>query len=82
MSSLTNFSVVVFVARSLGPHEFGIFSLALAVFIVVALAVAAVGIPLLAARFARGIGREQIEARVELNAQLVDGIRTAQRIFE
>jgi O-antigen/teichoic acid export membrane protein len=28
VSSLTNFSVVIFVARSLGPREFGIFSLA------------------------------------------------------
>lgn len=28
VSSLTNFSVVIFVARSLGPHQFGIFSLA------------------------------------------------------
>jgi ATP-binding cassette subfamily C protein CydC len=73
--------VVAGVIALLAFGLFGIFSLALAVFMVVALAVAGVGIPLLAARFARGIGREQIEARAELNAQLVDGIQGVQDLL-
>jgi ATP-binding cassette subfamily C protein CydC len=60
---------------------FGIFSPLLAVTIVALLAVAGLGVPLLGGRLARGVGREQIAARAELNAHLVDGIRGVQDLL-
>ncbi len=73
--------VVAGVITLLAFGVFGIFSLGLAVFMVLILAASGVGIPLLAAWLARGIGREQIEARAELNAHLVDGIQGVQDLL-
>ena len=73
--------VVAGVITLLAFGVFGIFSLGLAVFMVLILAASGVGIPLLVAWLARGIGREQIEARAELNVHLVDGIQGVQDLL-
>src|SRR6185437_11742773 len=73
--------VIAGVVTVLAFGIFSIFSLALALFMVVVLALAGVGIPLLAARLARGIGRNQVEARADLNAHLVDGIQGVQDLL-
>ena len=42
---------------------------------------AGVGLPLLVGRLARGLGREQLELRGELNASVVDGVQGAQDLL-
>jgi thiol reductant ABC exporter CydC subunit len=54
---------------------FGIFSPALAWAVVAFLAVAGLGIPLVAGALSRGVGRRQVDLRAEVNAVLVDGVQ-------
>ena len=57
------------------------FDPALALVALAFLVTTGVGVPLLAARLARGYGREQLELRAELNARIVDGIQGAQDLL-
>lgn len=62
-------------------YLFAIFSPVLAWVAVAFLIAAGIGVPWLAALLSRGIGRQQLALRAELNAQIVDGVQGVQDIL-
>ena len=54
---------------------FSIFSLGLAWIALAFLLIAGLGIPLLAASLSRGLGKQRVAARADLNTQVVDGLQ-------
>ncbi len=60
---------------------FSIFSMRLAWVALAFLAAAGLGVPLLAASLARGLGKQQVKARAELNTQVVDGLQGIQDVL-
>jgi ATP-binding cassette subfamily C protein CydC len=60
---------------------FSIFSMGLAWVALAFLTAAGLGVPLLAAGLARGLGKQQVAARAELNAQVVDGLQGIQDVL-
>ena len=60
---------------------FAIFSPLLAWVAVAFLIVAGFGVPLLSGLLARGLGKQQLAVRAELNAQIVDGIQGIQDLW-
>jgi ATP-binding cassette subfamily C protein CydC len=60
---------------------FSIFSMGLAWVALAFLAVAGSGVPLLAASLSRGLGKQQVRARAELNTQVVDGLQGMQDVL-
>lgn len=60
---------------------FAVFSLGLAWVALAFLVAAGLGVPFLAASLARGLGKQQVAARAELNTQIVDGLQGIQDIL-
>ncbi len=60
---------------------FSIFSIGLAWVALAFLAAAGLGVPLLAASLSRGLGKQQVKARAELNTQVVDGLQGIQDVL-
>ena len=60
---------------------FSIFSMGLAWVALAFLAAAGSGVPLLAASLSRGLGKQQVRARAELNTQVVDGLQGMQDVL-
>lgn len=60
---------------------FAIFSTILAWTALAFLVVSGFGVPLLGGMLARGLGKEQVRVRAEINAQLVDGIQGVQDLL-
>lgn len=60
---------------------FAFFSLGLAWVALAFLVAAGLGVPFLAASLARGLGRQRVAARAELNTQIVDGLQGVQDIL-
>ena len=60
---------------------FSIFSMGLAWVALAFLAAAGLGVPLLAASLSRGLGKQQVKARAELNTQVVDGLQGIQDVL-
>ena len=60
---------------------FSIFSLGMAWVALAFLAAAGLGVPLMAASLSRGLGKQQVAARAELNAQVVDGLQGIQDVL-
>lgn len=74
----------IVVALVVGLLTFGIFSIfsaGLAWAALAFLAAAGLGVPALAARLARGLGEQQVQARAELNTQVVDGLQGVQDVL-
>jgi ATP-binding cassette, subfamily C, bacterial CydC len=60
---------------------FSIFSMGLAWVALAFLVIAGSGVPLLAALLSRGLGKQQVRARAELNTQVVDGLQGMQDVL-
>src|SRR5215469_15000024 len=60
---------------------FSIFSIGLARVAFAFLAAAGLGVPLLAASLSRGLGKQQVKARADLNTQVVDGLQGMQDVL-
>jgi len=60
---------------------FAIFSMGLAWVALAFLAAAGFGVPFLAAFLARGLGKQQVTTRAELNTQIVDGLQGIQDVL-
>ncbi len=73
--------IVALVIGLLSFYIFSIFSPVLAWVALAFLIAAGLGIPFLTSMLARGIGRQQLAARAELNAQIVDGIQGVQDLL-
>ena len=73
--------IVALVIGLLSFYIFSIFSLTLAWVALAFLIVAGLGIPFLTSMLARGIGRQQLVVRAELNAQVLDGIQGVQDLL-
>ena len=73
--------IVAIVIAILTFGLFSIFSPVLAWTALAFLVVTGLGVPPLAARLARGLGKRQLALRAELNAQMVDGIQGVQDIL-
>ena len=74
----------IIVATAIGLLTFGLFSLFSPVLAWTALAfliVTGFGVPLLAGMLARGLGKQQLVLRAELNAHIVDGIQGVQDLL-
>ncbi len=73
--------IVALVISLLSFYIFSIFSPVLAWVALAFLIVAGFGIPFLTGMLARGIGRQQLAVRAELNAQIVDGVQGVQDLL-
>lgn len=73
--------IVALVIGLLSFYIFSIFSLTLAWVALAFLIAAGLGIPFLTSMLARGIGRQQLVVRAELNAQVLDGIQGVQDLL-
>ena len=73
--------IVALVIGMLTFIVFAIFSPVLAWVAVAFLVVAGLGVPLLAGKLARGLGKRQLALRAELDAQIVDGIQGVQDLL-
>lgn len=60
---------------------FAVFSLGMAWVALAFLAVAGLGVPFLAASLARGLGKQRVTTRAELNIQIVDGLQGIQDVL-
>ncbi len=73
--------IVALVISLLSFYIFSIFSPVLAWVALAFLIVTGIGIPFLTGMLARGIGRQQLAVRAELNAQIVDGVQGVQDLL-
>ncbi len=74
----------IVVALVIGLFAFGIFSIfsmGMAWVSLAFLAAAGLGVPLLAMSLSRGLGKQQLKARAELNTQVVDGLQGIQDVL-
>src|SRR5713226_1183358 len=74
----------IVVALVIGLFAFGIFSIfsmGMAWVSLAFLAAAGLGVPLLAMSLSRGLGKQQLMARAELNTQVVDGLQGIQDVL-
>src|SRR6266568_3785785 len=60
---------------------FSIFSIGLAWVALAFLAAAGLGVPILTLALSRGLGKQQVKARAELNTQVVDGLQGIQDVL-
>jgi thiol reductant ABC exporter CydC subunit len=74
----------IVIALMIGLFTFGIFSIFSSGMALVALAflvLAGLGVPCLSASLSRGLGKQQVKARAELNIQVVDGLQGIQDVL-
>ena len=73
--------VVALVSSLFAFAIFSIFSIGMAWVSLAFLALAGTGVPCLSASLARGLGKQQVQARAELNIQVVDGLQGMQDVL-